>query len=506
MPLLCARTKLVLTLALLQVTVAISGSAWAEKLYPAALMNWMLEGSFHALIVDKSQQRLFIWKVKDGEPSLEESYPCATGENEGDKWMRGDMKTPEGVYFFCSVIDGRTLPSKYGLWAFTTDYPNFVDRRRGKNGDGIWLHGRDKPLGPKPDSNGCVALENSDLIKVSRFIRLQSTPMIVVDKMHMVPRSVILEREREVRDFVESWRQAWESKDLNQYMKHYCLNFQSSWLDYGGWKEKKRKLNSRYRNIRVKLGNVYLYKQNGLITAIFTQAYSSDSFRSSGIKVIYITHDKGYAIYAEDYHRPADDPFPVGTLLARMGVQPAPAPADANDLRIRLVSTDEVDKTPYGEIETPKPSVPSRGVVLEKIAGGIPKGVPAIALDMNEGVTGDSKLGRLLVVADVVPESAVGEPIAAPRSAEPRTAKRSAPLPHTESLASATGTRNLEQESPGQTAVLAWPNKSAVSGAEKAEKKFSHASERLDLKSPKPLDFKQNILKFLDEWKTAWET
>jgi len=239
-PLFCARNKILLTVALLQVTILLSGSAWAEKLYPAALMNWMLEGSFHALIVDKSQQRLFVWKVKDGEPSLVESYPCATGENEGDKWARGDMKTPEGVYFFCSVIDGRTLPPKYGMWAFTTDYPNFVDRRRGKNGDGIWLHGRDKPLGPKPDSNGCVALENADLIKASRFVRLQGTPMILVDKMLMVPRSVIMEREREVRDFIEAWRQSWESQDLDRYMKHYCLNFQSSWLDYNGWKEKKK--------------------------------------------------------------------------------------------------------------------------------------------------------------------------------------------------------------------------------------------------------------------------
>ena len=178
----------------------------------------MVEGTYHALIVDKSQQRLMVWKVTEGEPAMIASFRCSTGENEGDKWVRGDMKTPEGVYFFCSVIDGRTLPAKYGLWAFTTDYPNFVDRRRGKSGDGIWLHGRDKPLGPKPDSNGCVALENQDLVKVSQFIKLQSTPLIVVKKLKLAPRSVIMEQERQLRDFVEGWRQAWESQDLDAYM------------------------------------------------------------------------------------------------------------------------------------------------------------------------------------------------------------------------------------------------------------------------------------------------
>jgi murein L,D-transpeptidase YafK len=501
-PLFCTRTMIALTLALLQVIIVIPGSARAEKLYPAALMNWTLEGSFHALIVDKSQQRLFVWKIKDGEPSLVESYACATGENEGDKWARGDMKTPEGVYFFCSVIDGRTLPPKYGLWAFTTDYPNFVDRRRGKNGDGIWLHGRDKPLGPKPDSNGCVALENADLIRVSRFIRLQSTPLIVVDKMLMCPRPEILEREGEVRDFIESWRQAWESKNLDQYMKHYCLNFQSSWLDYCGWKEKKRKLNSRYKKIRVKLGNVYLYKQDGLITAIFTQTYSSDSFQSSGIKVIYLTHDKGHSIYAEDYHKPADDPFPVGTLLARMGVQPAPAPADAVDLKIRLVSMDDADRTSQGEIETPKPSVPSRGVVMQKIAGPAAKDLPSIPLDMNDRSAGDGKSARLLIVAAAVPEYSPDESIAA-RSSDPRTAKQNAPT----QVAANQPQRepNAAPQAHGMSASLSWPDKSAVSGIAKSEKKIPDSPPGLDVKSGKPSDSKQNVLKFLDEWKSAWE-
>jgi murein L,D-transpeptidase YafK len=326
-----------------------------------------------------------------------ESYRCSTGENGGDKWVRGDMKTPEGVYFFCSVIDGRTLPSKYGLWAFTTDYPNFVDRRRGKNGDGIWLHGRDKPLGTKPDSNGCIALENQDLIKVSRFIRLQSTPIIVVEKLIMAPRSAIIEQERELRNFIESWRQTWESKNLDAYMSHYSPNFQSSWLDFSGWKEKKRRLNKRYASIRVKLGNVYLYRQNGLITSIFTQAYGSAGFHSSGIKVLYITHGDKYSIYAEDYHQPVDDPFPVQTLLAKVGADPGPGSPEPNDFRIRLVSTDEPEPAPPGEVEAPRPSAPSRGVVLDRMSDQTTREKVTPHIEMNEKYLGGPSPDRLIV-------------------------------------------------------------------------------------------------------------
>ncbi len=88
--------------------------------------------------------------------------------------------------------------------------------------------------------------------------------------------------------------------------------------------------------------NIYLYRQDGIVTSIFTQSYSSDSFRSMGIKVLYLVpNGQKYSIYAEDYHQPVDDPFPVAPLLARVGADPGVVVADKSDFRIRLVSTDE---------------------------------------------------------------------------------------------------------------------------------------------------------------------
>ncbi|MGO9118145.1 MAG: L,D-transpeptidase family protein [Desulfomonilaceae bacterium] len=395
----CLSAGLLLLITWVLITVPAPDAHAEETLYPQALMNWMVEGTFHALVVDKSQQRLSVWEVRNGQPSIVESYKCSTGENDGDKWVRGDMKTPEGVYFFCSVIDGRSLPAKYGLWAFTTDYPNFVDRRHGKSGDGIWLHGRDKPLNGKPDSEGCIALENQDLTKVSRFIRLQSTPLIVVDKTIMAPRSTILENERKIRDFIESWRSAWGSRDVDAFMGYYSNNFQSGWFDFAAWKEKKRKLNQRYKSIRVKLGNIYLYRQNGLITAIFTQLYTSDSFRSTGVKILYLTDAGGkFRVYAEDYHQPVDDVFPARTLLARTNNDDSKSGVDEkSNFRIRLVSTDEPDQSAYGETETPRPSAPSRGVVLEKLPASTSPESDSPHLDINEKYAADKQQERLIV-------------------------------------------------------------------------------------------------------------
>ena len=297
-------------------------------------------------------------------------------------------------------MTGERSHPRTGLWAFTTDYPNFVDRRRGKSGDGIWLHGRDKPLGSKPDSNGCIALENADLVKISRYIRLQGTPLIVVKKLRMAPRSVIMEQERELRDFIEGWRQAWESQNLDSYMKRYSRNFQSCWLDYNAWKEKKRKLYERYKKVRVRIGNVYLYRQDGIVTAIFSQEYSSEIYRSSGIKVLYSVRESQYRIYAEDYHRPVDDPFPVAALLARVGEGRETGPSVRKEYSIRLVSTDEPDQPPAGEFETPRPSAPSKGVVLERLH--VANDSPAPAIEVNEKYSGQPSADRL-IVAQIVP-------------------------------------------------------------------------------------------------------
>ncbi len=477
-------------------------SAGAERQYPVALMNWMVEGTCHALIVDKSQQRLTVWEIKDGEPSMIESYRCSTGENEGDKWVRGDMRTPEGVYFFCSVIDGRTLPPKYGMWAFTTDYPNFVDRRRGKSGDGIWLHGRDKPLSPKPDSNGCIALENQDLIKVSRFVRLQNTPLIVVKKLKLAPRSVVMEQERELRDFVENWRQTWESRDLDAYMGHYSLNFQSCWLDYKSWKEKKRKLNKRYSKIRVRLRDVRLYRQNGLVTAIFSQEYSSESYRSAGVKVLYIIDDGKYRIYAEDYHKPVDDPFPVGTLLAGINASPEEKPRLRQNLGIRLVSTDEPELPVEAEFEDPRPSAPSRGVVLKTIAAA--GEITAPAIESNERFVHGASPDRL-IVSRIMPAYAPSQDLPGSSSLSDKPAKVREPLKSAPLEGETHRSRDVAGEAREKKVCANLPSGAAVD-TEKAIR--VETKEKKDSKSPEEgneAEVRDAVTKFLARWKTAWE-
>ena len=71
------------------------------------------------------------------------------------------------------------------------DYPNFSDRKFEREGNNIWLHGSDKPIKPR-DSSGCIVMNNDDLEVLSQYIPLNRTPIIVAQKLDMIPATIRL--------------------------------------------------------------------------------------------------------------------------------------------------------------------------------------------------------------------------------------------------------------------------------------------------------------------------
>ena len=110
--------------------------------------------------VDKSRQRFFLM-----EKGKSRDYLCTTGQAQGDKQVRGDLKTPEGVYFVVRKRTERLDFEEYGGEAYILDYPNPVDRLRGKTGSGIRVHSRGRAITPF-ESRGCVVLNLKDIAEV----------------------------------------------------------------------------------------------------------------------------------------------------------------------------------------------------------------------------------------------------------------------------------------------------------------------------------------------------
>lgn len=137
-------------------------------------------GNPRLVVVDKSRQRVMVFRYA-GDMILEAEYPCATGENSGNKQESGDERTPVGIYFTTHRYKDNKV-TIFGDKALHLNYPNAFDRQSGRKGDGIYIHGTNRPLKPR-SSNGCVVMRNEDLHEVEPLIRDNLTPVAVVEKL-----------------------------------------------------------------------------------------------------------------------------------------------------------------------------------------------------------------------------------------------------------------------------------------------------------------------------------
>jgi murein L,D-transpeptidase YafK len=157
--------------------------------------------------VDKTRQKLAFFE-KQSPLRLARVFVCTTGQKEGDKEVEGDLKTPEGVYFVVRRIDAGLDFTKYGPRAYTLNYPNPVDRMRGKTGFGIWIHGRGEPLVPL-QTEGCVAMNNNDLSVLGKAL-LPGAPVTLTRSFVFSASGAggdddLRRLEQKVRDWAEAW-------------------------------------------------------------------------------------------------------------------------------------------------------------------------------------------------------------------------------------------------------------------------------------------------------------
>ena len=271
-------------------------------LVPSPIVIWPANSFDHAILVDKAEQKVLVYS-KDNPYEPEKIYRCSTGENEGPKREKNDRKTPEGIYFFTGSFSERELTPIYGVRAFPIDYPNFMDRREGRGGYGIWFHGTNKPLKPR-DSNGCITLENKDIEDLAKYIKLNNTPVIISPKIKLVDPSVINIEAIDFKELIENWRASWEKDDIDSHISFYHKDFYSGGKGIQQWKEYKKRLAKQYKRLSIKVEDLQVFKLDSLALARFIQKYDSGTFKSHGIKTLYFRKNSDkWRIIGEDFKK-----------------------------------------------------------------------------------------------------------------------------------------------------------------------------------------------------------
>lgn len=258
-------------------------------------------------MVDKTKRSLVVWEQNEKGYSKIREFNADFGRSIGDKVAQGDHKTPEGIYFFPQYLDKANLDfqeyGRHNVRAFTMDYPNLFDRREGKTGYGIWLHTLpdDTPL--TRGSRGCVVIRNNDFDNAMKLIKTNNTPIMVHDEVKYVsPKEIEVQRELMVA-WLKKWLEAWQSKNLDNYMSFFDKSFRSKRMNWDQWKEYKSGLANTYGEISVTISEPRIIHFRDEWIVQFIQKYKSDKYEDFGHKTLYIkgTTIDNLKIIAEDF-------------------------------------------------------------------------------------------------------------------------------------------------------------------------------------------------------------
>lgn len=236
----------------------------------------------YAVVVDISLSTLYLYQNVDGEPRYVADYYISSGKNGAEKLKEGDQRTPLGVYFVTANLPKAQLSDFYGAGAYPISYPNEWDRRHGRYGHGIWLHGTPSDTYSRPprSSNGCVVLTNQDLQVLSKNLQIGLTPVIISEHVDWVDAETWRAQRNTLAQEVEAWRRDWESRDLEAYLRHYAKNFFTKNQNFKQWARQKQQVNVSKSWIKVGVSDVsmFLYPGYGNLAVVeFEQNYSSNN-------------------------------------------------------------------------------------------------------------------------------------------------------------------------------------------------------------------------------------
>jgi murein L,D-transpeptidase YafK len=246
------------------------------------------------LTVDKStlHAELKTWPEDPAKATTLKTFRIAIGKAEGDKEHEGDNKTPEGIYFALSHIDGSALPVRYGRKAIPIDFPNPMDRADGKTGHGIWLHGveRDTRVDEAKVTEGCVAFYNADINSLANWLKDYQGVVVIAKDVSRINSEKDL---TEVKKRTQDWMAAWSTRHIDDYVSFYAPDFRFEKMNFEAYRDYKKRVFGSYKVMNVSFDNIRVVTHPKYAVSFFNQDFHGDKrFTSIGRKALYWEKDK----------------------------------------------------------------------------------------------------------------------------------------------------------------------------------------------------------------------
>jgi len=263
----------------------------------------------YALICEKDSKRLHLYVSDHNNFRLLKSFPLILGKIHSQTEQLKDPSIPNGTFFLSRFLQAPSIRDVYGYGAFVLDYPNAITFREGKNSGWIWLHGhqKDKQLGEDLENTKLgIAVENDALKEIHSLVKANGTPITIVDKIEQTDSATHNILRKEIQTFIDSWKQAWESLQVEKYLDHYSKDFLNNQrMGWDAYKQIKKNVNRNKKFIRITIERPFLLtspkREGNFVVVRFIQKYSSDNFSDESTKVLYLQKNgAAWKIIGED--------------------------------------------------------------------------------------------------------------------------------------------------------------------------------------------------------------
>jgi len=241
--------------------------------------------------VDKQQQRLFVFEQGSG-LHLKSEFVCTTGQVAGDKQTSGDLRTPEGVYFVVQHLNSGLDHFLYGNEAYTLNYPNPVDKARGKTGYGIWIHGRGEAITPL-ETHGCVALNNEDLTRLGPALE-PGTAVVLTESFSRTKEASKgdVSAVEALTRRVQAWAKAWGSRSASMFDFYDADAYtRAQGEPFAGFRAQKERLFKSLAWIKNSVRDIHVLQGPGYWVTWFYQDYSAPNLSTKGVRRLYWSRD-----------------------------------------------------------------------------------------------------------------------------------------------------------------------------------------------------------------------
>jgi murein L,D-transpeptidase YafK len=248
----------------------------------------------HAIVVDASQARLFVYRNLGHETVLVADYYMTVGKEGMGKTRQGDLRTPVGVYHVTTYLSGETLPPRYGPGAYPINYPNEIDKLKNRTGYGIWIHGTEPENHNRIPraSDGCVSLSNDEFHDIEKYIKTDgSTAVIIGEEFNWTSTTALQKQRAMLGDVLNQWKEDLENTDNSKFLNHYAFKgVHNQKTGIKSWTDHHKHLRQVAASLVINIRNLSILSYPGdheIVVMSFDQEYLSDSYHSSAPKTLY---------------------------------------------------------------------------------------------------------------------------------------------------------------------------------------------------------------------------